>query len=152
MHPIYIKILKGFMKKLILFFVTVFVVASCSLEDDSPKFHVEFVPIVNVHMPEAFYRGETYEIQVEYKRPSDCYFFDGFYYEEQTGALLVAVQTLVIEDAQCQPLDTLEPEVASFNFTCSPGYTEQAYVFKFYTGNGQMGTDNFTTWEVPVIQ
>ena len=139
------------MKKLILFIVTVFVIASCSLDEENPKFYVEFVPIVNVDMPAEFYRGETYEINVQYKRPSDCYFFDGFYYEEQTGSLMVAVQTLVIENAQCDPLDMAEPETASFSFTC-PGYAQQSYVFKFYTGENEMSIGNFIEMEVPVVQ
>ncbi len=140
------------MKKLILFFVTLLVIASCSLEDNTPRFHVEFVPIVGVDMPEGFMRGETYEIKVQYKRPTDCYFFDGFYYEEQTGALMVAVQTLVIEDAQCEPLYLMEAEEASFDFTCSPGYANQSYVFKFYTGESETSTENFIQMEVPIIQ
>src|SRR5690606_24419517 len=104
------------MKRLVLFFAALFVLASCSTEDDTPRFNVEFIPVDSVDMPDYFAMGSTYQIKVNYKRPNDCYFFNGFYYEEDGDALLVAVQTLVIQDAVCEPLS--ETESAIFDFEC----------------------------------
>lgn len=143
------------MKKLILFIATIFVVSSCSMDDDTPQFHVEFVPIEYVEMPASFTIGNSYQIKVWYKRPSDCHFFDGFYYEEDGSTLTVAAQTLVIEDSTCESLENEPSESAVFTFVCSPDYEgTQSYHFKFYTGEGtgQVGQDSYLEYEVPVTE
>ena len=139
-----------YMKKLFLFFAALFMLASCSREDDVPQFNVEFLPVDSVDVPESFAMGNTYQIKVHYKRPTDCYFFNGFYYEEDGDALLVAVQTLVIQDAVCEPLT--EPESAIFEFECSPNYTSSTYLFKFYKGDNEAGDPTYIEVEVPVMQ
>ena len=143
------------MRKLILFFAALFVVSSCSMEDNTPQFHVEFVPIESVEMPESFTIGNSYDIKVWYKRPSDCHFFEGFYYEEDGTTLTVAAQTLVIEDATCESLENEPAESAVFTFVCSPTYDNTtSYHFKFFTGDqgGQLGQDSYLEFEVPVLQ
>ncbi|WP_129750488.1 membrane lipoprotein lipid attachment site-containing protein [Flavobacterium beibuense] len=140
------------MKKLILFFAALFLLTSCSFDEDNPQFHVAFVPVVGVEMPEYFVHGENYEIKVKYQRPTDCYFYDGFHYEEKNNALVIAVQTLVIEDSNCASLDGVEPEEASFTFACSPTYGGSSYLFKFYTGKNEDGTNSYMEVEVPIAQ
>lgn len=141
------------MKKLLLLLVTLLLVFSCVPEDDDRvQFHIEFVPAVSVELPESFTRGETYEIKVKYNRPTDCHYFDGFYYEASGHIRTVAVQTIVIEDANCEPLVSIAPEESSFNFYCNPTYADNTYTFKFYTGQGSNGAQEFMEVEVPVVQ
>jgi hypothetical protein len=143
------------MKKLLLLFITLslFTFSSCSLNDDDRlQFHMEFVPVTAVEMPEYFERGGTYTIDVYYTRPNDCHYFEGFAYEANGNARTVAVQTIVIEDAECQPLPTDAPEKASFEFLCAPQYNNQTYVFKFYQGADANGNQQFLEVEVPVEQ
>lgn len=138
------------MKKLVLFFVTLLLITSCSMDDSTPTFHVEFIPAESIEMPEYFSLGQTYQIKVRYKRPTDCHFFDGFYYEENGQALRVAVQTLVIEDAKCESLEAEEAEEAVFEFNCSTTSDASSYMFEFYTGVDEQGQPTYTKVEVPV--
>lgn len=138
------------MKKLVLFFTALLLISSCSMDDNTPTFHVEFIPVESVEMPEYFAVGGTYQIKVKYKRPTDCHFFDGFYYEENGLALKVAVQTLVIEDAKCASLEGEEPEEATFEFNCSTTSDATSYMFEFYTGQDEQGQPIYMQMVVPV--
>lgn len=130
-----------------------FIISSCSIDDDERvQFHMEFIPVVGVDVPEYFVRGETYPITVSYNRPTDCYYFDGFYYEPDGNVRVVAVQSIVIEDSNCEPLDTLVAEEASFDFICSPLYSNQSYLFKFYRSVDEEGNQLFLEVEVPVME
>jgi hypothetical protein len=143
------------MKKLALLFFALFLIASCSMEEeDNVKFHIEFVPVVSVDLPEHFVRGETYEMKVKYHRPDDCHYFNGFYYDSQPSSnqRVVAVQTIVIEDANCLPVDEQDLEEVSFDFLCSQSYNNTSYVFKFYTGDDANGNQQYLEVEVPVLE
>lgn len=140
------------MKKILVLLGIFCLIASCSLEEDKLKFHVEFLPAVAVEVPEYMQPGQTYEFKVKYNRPTDCYYFDGFYHELQENAHIVAVQTLVIQDADCKPLETLVPEEGTFQVTCSPVYTSESYLFKFYQGEDTQGNQQFLQVEIPVQQ
>ncbi|MEL1245977.1 hypothetical protein AAEO56_17015 [Flavobacterium sp. DGU11] len=141
------------MKKLLVLLAVIGIAVACTDEPDTLKFHVAFVPVISVEMPEEMIFGQTYEIKVKYKRPNDCHYFDGFYHDpNNTSAEIIAVQTLVIEDAQCAPLDGLEPDESSFDFTCSSTYAGTSYLFKFYKGDDAQGNQQFLEIEVPVHQ
>lgn len=140
------------MKKILALIGAVFLITSCSLEEDKLKFQMEFLPAVAVEVPEYMQPGQTYEFKVKYNRPTDCYYFDGFYYETQGNAHVVAVQALVIQDAECKPIEPLLPEEGTFQVTCSPGYTLDSYLFKFYQGENSSGDQQFFQVEIPVQQ
>ena len=53
-------------KKAILLTLVVFLFLSCSIDDDNPTFHFEFIPIENVEMPVAFEYGNIYDIEYSY--------------------------------------------------------------------------------------
>jgi hypothetical protein len=138
------------MKKLLLLFVTLLLITSCVPDDsENIKFHVEFVPVESVVVPPTVTPGQTYQIVVNFKLPTDCHYFDGFLYEPEGNVRTVAVQTIVIEDSNCAPAtDGTPTEQKSFNFLCSPSYSFDNYVFKFYQGVDEAGNDVFL--EVPV--
>jgi hypothetical protein len=140
------------MKKLLLLFVMLSLLISCVPEEDNLKFHVEFVPVESVEVPETVTPGHTYDIKLKYRKPTDCHYFDGFYYEANGSVRVVAIQTMVIENANCQPLVNEELETASFDFVCSPAYNADSYVFKFYKGEDGAGIQQYLEIEVPVVQ
>lgn len=143
------------MKKLLsLLFIVLLVVTACSTDDeDRIDFHVEFVPVLSVDLPETVTPGQTYEMKVTFNLPTDCHYFDGFYYMPSENTRTVAVQTIVIEDMDCQtPIDGNASEQKSFNFYCSPGYQFENYVFKFYQGQDAQGQDQFLEVEIPIVQ
>ena len=68
------------MKNKILSLLLLFtLLSSCSLDDDTNDFLLEVVPIESVVVPEEFIFGDTYQITVEYSRPSDCHVFNNFF-------------------------------------------------------------------------
>jgi hypothetical protein len=146
------------MKKLFLLLIALIFITSCSLDDDNNKlkFHFEFVPVVSVDVPQTMTPGQTYTIKVWYNKPNDCHYFDGFYYEPAGNVRTVAVQTLVIEDANCAPLTDAAPEEASFEFLCTAPSIgmggESSYTFKFYQGDDTAGTQQYLERVVPVVQ
>jgi hypothetical protein len=143
------------MKKLLsLLFITLLVVTACSTEDDNRiDFHVEFIPVLSVELPQSVTPGQTYEMKVNFNLPTDCHYFDGFYYMPDGNTRTVAVQTIVINDMDCAtPLDGNANEQKSFNFYCSPGYQYDSYLFKFYQGEDAQGQDQFLEVVVPIVQ
>jgi len=141
------------MKKLGLFFITLLLIASCTLEpDETVPFHIEFLEVESVVIPETVTPGNIYEITVTYRKPTDCHYFDGFYYEANGSERVVAPQAIVIEDAECLPLTDEEPEEASFDFECKTSYTESSYHFKFYSGEDANGNQTYIEREVQVMQ
>ncbi len=145
-------ILKRFMKKILALLGALFIIISCSLDEDRLKFEMEFLPAVAVEVPEFMQPGHTYEFKIKYNRPTDCYYFDGFYYEPDGNAHIVAVQALVIQDAECKTLEALVPEEGIFQVTCSPNYSLSSYHFKFYQGEDATGEQQFLDVEIPVHQ
>ena len=142
------------MKKLLLLCVTLLLLFACVPEDsDNVKFHVEFIPVQSVVVPESMVKGQTYEIKVNFILPTDCHYFDGFYYEPDFNIRTVAVQSIVIEDANCAPAtEDAMPEQKSFNFLCSTLYSYSSYTFKFFQGEDEAGNQQFLEIEVPVTQ
>ena len=145
------------MKKLLLLLVLMAGISSCSFdEDDTVDFQVEFLPIERMEFPQFIESGHTYQIKTYYRRPNDCHFFNGFYTEKGQSSLTVAVQTLVIQGAKCEPLENEEPEVGFYEFTC-PIYndittTGTTYSFEIYKGEDDKGNMIFETVKVPIGQ
>lgn len=140
------------MKKILVLLGMICLLVSCSMEEDRVKFDIAFLPAVSVEVPEYMQPGQTYDFRIKYSRPTDCYYFDGFYYESDGDAHVVAVQALVIRDANCESLESLAPEEGTFQVTCSPLYNGDSYHFKFYTGENAQGVQEFMNVEIPVHQ
>jgi hypothetical protein len=134
------------MKKLFFLFVFVFLSGSCSLKDDSENYHLEALAVFEVDMPAYFEFGDTNQITIRYKRPSNCHFFDGFILEKNDNTRTVAIQSYVLEKNTCEDLvDVVEEVVMDFNVVNS-----STYIFKFWQGKDQNGDDIFLEFEVPV--
>lgn len=135
------------MKKVILILTLVFTLVSCSGEDDSPNYYSVILPVIEVEVPQEFVINQTYEIKVWYERPSTCHAFSGFYYEKNLNERVVAVQNIVTEAGNCEDLVD-EVVEASFNFQAT---VTGSYVFKFWKGTDENGTDIFEEVEVLVV-
>ena len=130
-------------------------ISSCDFKEDTLDFQVEFLPIESVEFPEYMEGGQTYQIKVYYRRPNDCHYYDGIYVEQGDSSQVLAVQTLVIQDAKCEPIENEEPEVGLYEFTC-PTYeintAGNSYSFNIYKGDDSEGNMIFETIEVPIGQ
>ncbi|WP_146171711.1 hypothetical protein [Flavobacterium magnum] len=135
------------MKRLVLFLLTISALISCSPNDDSPSYHLEVLPVESFTVPESFDMNQNYQIKVKYKRPSDCHFYQGIYYEKNGQERTFGVQTSVLEADYCNPLDEAPIEV-TFDFLCTPG--NQYYTFRFYKGEDANGNNLFEEVTIPV--
>lgn len=120
-------------------------------EDKTIPFHIEFLAIDSVLIPEYIVPGYEYEITITYRKPTDCYYFQGFYYQVNGPEHILAPQTMVLEVPDCQPLDGFAPEQETFTFECGSSYQYDHYIFKFYTGEDQVGNQSFHSVEIPVM-
>lgn len=123
---------------------------SCN-PDPAPvvNFDAEFLPVVDVDVPESMHTDTTYAIKLYYRRPTDCYYYNGFSTEQDGNEFKIAIQSIVLADNNCQPLQYLDPEVATFEFEC-PHSSFDHYTFYFYTGENTDGTKNYMEVTVPV--
>lgn len=135
------------MKKIFALFLLIAIASSCSLDDDA-NFHFEAVPATNATLPESFELNETYEIKVNYVRPNNCYFFEGFdYLRTDENERTVTLITSVFDDRGCTEASQ-EVEV-SFDFIVLNTGT---YTFRFWRGTDANGDPDYLIVEVPVVE
>ncbi|TDE46617.1 hypothetical protein E0I26_00605 [Flavobacterium rhamnosiphilum] len=134
------------MKKIVLLTLFVLTLVGCSIDDDQPNYSYEVLPIDSYTLPESFTLGETYEIKLKYKKPSNCHSFQGIYYDKELNIRTIGIQTTVLESTDCTPL-TAEPIEVSFKFYVT---NTGSYIFKFYKGEDANGQNIFEEIEIPV--
>lgn len=135
------------MKKFVLLLSVLFLFNSCNMDDNGDDFQYVLLPVASVEIPTEFELGETYNIVVRYYRPTTCHAFDGFYYEKDLNIRTIAVQNIVFNQNNCEPLtDVLAEENLEFHVT-----NNGSYIFKFWQGKDSNGQDIFLEYEIPVI-
>ncbi|WP_329806784.1 hypothetical protein [Flavobacterium facile] len=127
------------MKKIVALIGIFLLSISCSVDDNSPKLHYELLKIDSVELPTDFIINEENDIQINFIRPSNCYGFDGFYYEKNEFTRTVAVQGIVFDRDNCTPLSNpISSQTLHFTPTVSGTYT-----FKFWKGKDANNVDIF---------
>ncbi|MCL9769508.1 hypothetical protein NAT47_03675 [Flavobacterium sp. HXWNR69] len=132
------------MKRIVLLLSLLFLLNSCELDENN--FYVDILPVHSVEMPTEFVLGETYQITMQYYRPTNCHSPYGIYYEKDLNVRTCAIKNLVEERGNCAPVENiLVEETFSFHVTNTGNY-----VFKFWTGKDNEGNDTFMTYDIPV--
>ena len=130
------------MKKLVFLAMTLLLIASCDLNDDSVNYSFDVLPVESVDIPDEFALGETYPIKVYYNRPSSCHAFNDFYYRKENNERTVAIIAVDYDRSDCEDLeDELTSSTINFNVTGNG-----SYIFKFWQGG-----NNYMVVEVPVV-
>lgn len=129
-----------------LFLVSLAFLTSCSVENDNPIVRTEFMPIVNVAVPDHFIQGQTHEILMSYVKPNSCYVFNNIIFDIEGHERTVSILNTVYENENCTPQDELT--TVSFDLTVSG---DDVYLFKFYQGKDEYGVDQYHLVEVPVV-
>lgn len=138
------------MKKLIICFFTLLLAASCSINDDDnvQNTYVELLPVETATVPDEFTRGETYNIILTFKRPTECHAYKDILLKNESDGLFVAVMSTVFTgNFECQALNN---EVLEKAFSFKPGEAD-SYVFKFWHGTNDSGEEEYINIEVPVV-
>jgi len=125
----------------------VLVLNGCEIGEDEVNYHFVTLQVVDVDMPEAFRLSETYQVEVTVLETNGCTEFEGFNItsEDTTTRQVVAIGT---EQTEVACAEIVTEARASFEFTCL--YPE-TYVFRFWTGEDELGEPQFLEIEVPVV-
>ena len=132
------------MKNLLLILIATCLFAACSKEEPQ-KFSLEILPVESFILPDTLVLGTTHVFKIKYKRPSNCHYFEGFYYKRSLNERTVAISISVLQD-NCTPL-TGTPVEVELKFLASNNGT---YIFKFYKGKDSAGNNLFVSDTIPV--
>lgn len=126
------------MKKIFSALLISFLLFSCSSEEDN--YRIVILPVAKVEPEIDFAKDSVTEITVKYLRPSNCYFYDDFYYDRNEFTRVVAIYNIEMQRNDCQ---TLENDTISVPLRFKP--TELGtYYFKFWKGtNPTTGEQEF---------
>ena len=132
------------MKNLFLLLIATVLFAACS-PDEQQQFTSEVLPVESFTLPDTLILGDTHVFKIKYKRPSNCHYFEGFYYKKNLNERTVGISTSVLQE-NCTPLNTTPIEV-ELKFLATNNGT---YVFKFFKGEDAAGNNIFQSVTIPV--
>ncbi|MCD6544509.1 MAG: hypothetical protein J7K34_08365 [Flavobacteriaceae bacterium] len=133
------------MKKIFFAIFILLLTVSCS-DDDSSNYHYELLPVTEADVPEEFIYGQVYYITVKYIRPTECYVYNDVLYEYDFDARNIAVISTVVEDNDCEVIDSEEELTIRVQaLQTSP------YIFRFWQGDDEEGNPIYLEIIVPVI-
>lgn len=132
------------MKKLISAIVVCFLLVSCAPEGES--YTIEILPVAKVEMQDAFAKDSTTNIPVKYIRPSNCHFYQDFYYERVGFSRIVAIYNARLDKDNCQSFEN-DTVVVPLKFKPTEIGT---YTFKFWKGTNTAGEDEYFEYEAVV--
>ncbi|WP_395045491.1 hypothetical protein [Flavobacterium sp.] len=136
------------MKKIILLIAVFFALNSCTTSSETDRNFV-VLPIESVEMPTNYTIGNISKIKINYKRPTECHIFNGFYIaDDEIDSLkkTIAVQSVKLNNSNCQADDSLFEVFLDFKPTVAGTYT-----FKFWLGLNGNGSDEYETYVVEVL-
>jgi hypothetical protein len=119
-------------------------IVSCTPEGDT--YSLEILPVAKVEMETAFAKDSVTEISVKYLRPSNCHFYEDFYYEKIDTVRIVAIYNAKLNKDNCQSVanDTVTVPL-KFKPTQLGTYT-----FKFWKGTNDAGEDQYFEYNAVV--
>lgn len=132
------------MKRLVILALIAISAISCDLgEEDKTQFVLG--PIQDVTMASAYKVDSVSVITIRCVRPTDCHIVNGFFYDINGFTRTVAMEFAVTDGDNCQP-ETYPYEVPLNFKPTTPG----TYLFRFWDGQNQDGTDHFYEAEAVV--
>jgi len=133
------------MKKIFFVIFILLLTVSCS-DDDSSNYHYELLPVEEAEVPDEFVYGQIYYISVKYIRPTECYVYNDVLYEYDYDARNIAVISTVVEDNDCEIIDSSEELTIRVQaLQTSP------YIFRFWQGDDDDGDPIYIEIVVPVV-
>jgi len=135
------------MKRFFVSLVLIFLVVSCSIDDDSNNFKLETLPIKEAVVPTEFTYGLMHDITVTYELPSGCHSFYDLFYQYEGASRTVAINSLVNEGVACTD------DIREIEYTFKVNVVQREdYTFKFWKGVDGDGENIFEEVIVPVNQ
>jgi len=136
------------MKKCIII-LSLTLLQGCSIDDNSDGVIQDLAPITSVNIPTSFVASQTYEIVLNYRRPSDCHYFAGLdISQKQNEVTIGVVNHSKTSSSDCSKNGDLS-KTTSLNFVVE---RNDFYIFKFWKGENSVGEDEFIIKKIPISQ
>ena len=134
---------------IIMTFIGIVTLTSCELPEEGLRVSYEVVAIDSVQMPTVFSFGETYDIPVYYKKPTDCHVFEGFNVTAQLNVRNIST-VLARLDSSGECFEDNLREEQSLRFTAA---SNGSYVFRFFNGfDPNSNEETFIEYIVQVVE
>ncbi|MEO0572028.1 MAG: hypothetical protein AAF039_10020 [Bacteroidota bacterium] len=119
---------------------------NCEL-DTGENFHFVSMEITEADVPDFFELGGSHNVEVNFTRPDDCTFFQGFdvFFEENGRTTVVAIGS-VLTDEDC----ALSEESLTGVLTITAEDVD-FYTLRFFTGEDADGNLQYLEYQVPVV-
>lgn len=149
--------MKGYLKPaIVLIMKKVFTIAlalawsiffsSCEL-DDKDNFYFVNLEIIDADVPDFFVLNQAHNIEVNFSRPSNCTFFQGFdVFSDENGVTTVVAIGSVLTEEDCTPSQESLTGILTITTEAVPFYT-----LRFYTGEDTDGNLQYLEYQVPVV-
>ena len=136
------------MRSIIKFLAFVFIGLSfvgCEV-DSGENFHFVSLEATGATFPETFQLNQTHEILVNYRRPDDCTYFEGFdvLTTDSNTRNVVAIGS-VLTNEECTATNDIVEATLFFRVLY-----DQTYLFRFYSGEDEAGEPIYLEYEVEV--
>lgn len=132
-------------KNILILILVITTFSSCSLDDDDSNLSIETLPIKEAMVPIEFEFGSIYKLKIIYDLPSGCHTFYDLYYQYESTARIIAVNSLVNDNLACT--EALIEREYEFEVNVTQ---QEDYIFKFWKGTDNAGNDIFEEIIVPV--
>ncbi|AVR44885.1 hypothetical protein C7S20_06170 [Christiangramia fulva] len=135
--------------------MSVILLSGCSIDNESgPNVAYDLVAITGNDLPESFEKGKTYEVNVTYELPNQCYAFNSLdarragSSSEQRRKIYVGAISLVNLSGTCD--ESSEGDTGTSKFTILID-EDGEYEFNFWIGKDSTGQSLYDKVTVPVV-
>lgn len=137
------------MKKSIIFILSLVVLEGCSVDDNSNGIQQELAPITSVNLPDSFVLAHSYEIVINYRKPTSCHYFAGLDISQKNNEITIGVVNhSKTSNSECSGNGDLS-KMTSLKFVAE---RNDFYIFKFWKGVNLVGEDEFIIKQIPITQ
>ncbi|MEO4003903.1 hypothetical protein [Flavobacterium sp. CAU 1735] len=134
------------MKKILALLFCIIFLSACTSDSELKDISFELLPVQDVELPSTFKAGQQTVIYLKYKRPTNCYSFNGIYYEKNGNTITMAVDALRQNLSNCETVNENSFEVDYPLFIKTSGI----HVLRFWQGKNAQGIDQFLVREIDV--
>ncbi len=134
------------MKKILALLFCIIFLSACTSDSELKDVSFELLPVQDVELPSTFKAGQQTVIYLKYKRPTNCYSFNGIYYEKNGNTITMAVDALRQHLSNCESVNENPFEVSYPLFIKTSGI----HVLRFWQGKNSQGIDQFLVREIDV--
>lgn len=119
---------------------------NCEL-DTGENFYFVSMVTTEADIPDFFALNESHNIEVNFTRPDNCTFFQGFdVFSEENGTTTIVAIGSVLTDGDCSPSDESLTGVLTITAEDVDFYT-----LRFYSGQDADGDILYLEYQVPVV-